>query len=136
MTLHLVTSEFDPLKIDPRPCELCGRTIDQHECIDHGEGPEFYCHPDDDIVQRWELADPRDRWHHTGETPPAAGVRNSDIGGNPENATRSYRPAASTIAAFRLVVAAGDLRRLKVWLADRPKDAPLLLDLLESPTSC
>lgn len=52
------TLEPDPIEIDPRPCERCGRTIDQHECIDTPEGPEFYCFPDDDIVTCWELADP------------------------------------------------------------------------------
>jgi hypothetical protein len=48
----------------------------------------------------------------------------------------AYQPAASTIDAFRLVAAGGDVGRLKVWLADRPKDAPLLLALLESSLSC
>ncbi|THD56018.1 MAG: hypothetical protein E8A46_04380 [Bradyrhizobium sp.] len=47
-----------------------------------------------------------------------------------------YRPAQSTVDAFRLVAATGDVARLKAWLANRPKDAPLLLALLESPTSC
>ena len=32
-----------PIEIDPRPCEFCGLTIDQHRMIDTGEGPEFYC---------------------------------------------------------------------------------------------
>jgi len=89
-----------------------------------------------DMLRQWELADPRDSWRHTGEAPPPAAVRNSDVGGNPERAPRPYCPAASTVAAFRLVAAAGDVQRLKAWLADRPKDAPLLLALLESPTSC
>jgi hypothetical protein len=47
-----------------------------------------------------------------------------------------YRPARSTEAAFRYLVATGDVVRLKAWLADRGKDAPLLLALLESPASC
>jgi len=42
-----------PIEIDPRPCELCGRTIDQHERVDDGEGPEFFCYPADDIVTCW-----------------------------------------------------------------------------------
>jgi hypothetical protein len=54
----------------------------------------------------------------------------------PPREPEPYRPAASTIDAFRLVAAAGDVGRLKAWLADRPKDAPLLLALLESPASC
>jgi hypothetical protein len=122
--------EPDPIEIDSRPCEFCGRTIDGHECIDQGEGPEFYCFPDDDIVVQWVLADPRDAWRHTGDASPPAHLRNSDISVRPEKAPQ-YRTARSTIDAFRLVVAAGDLGRLRVWLGYRPKDAPYLLSLLE-----
>jgi hypothetical protein len=57
-----------PIEIDPRSCELCGRTTDQHECLDHGEGPEFFCWDDDDIVKCWEVADPRDAWRHTARS--------------------------------------------------------------------
>src|SRR5689334_17153816 len=32
------------------------------------------------MLRQWELADPRDRWRHTGELPPPANVRNGDIG--------------------------------------------------------
>jgi hypothetical protein len=35
--------EPGPLDLDPRPCEFCGLTIDRHDMVDHGEGPEFYC---------------------------------------------------------------------------------------------
>jgi hypothetical protein len=52
----------------------------------------------------------------------------------PRSEPEPYRPARSTVDAFRLVVASGDVGRLKAWLADRPKDAPLLLALLESPS--
>jgi hypothetical protein len=123
------TFEHDPLAIDPRPCELCGRTIDQHECIDHGEGPEYFCLPDDDIVQLWELADPRDAWRQTGDTPPPAVVRNSDIGATPERVARSYRTAQSTIDAFWLVAKTGDPEYLANWLAQHPLDAPHLHEL-------
>lgn len=34
----------------------------------------------EDLVRQWEIVDPRDRWHHTGEKPPSARVRNSEIG--------------------------------------------------------
>jgi hypothetical protein len=80
--MNAISPELDPLEIDPRPCELCGCTIDQHQCIDTSEGPEFFC--DDletqiylaaaDLMKRWELADPRDRWRHTGEPHPKASV--------------------------------------------------------------
>jgi hypothetical protein len=120
-----------PIEIDPRPCELCGRTIDQHECFDDGEGPEFVCYPEGDLVQEWELADPRDRWKHTGEPPPPDAVRNADIPSGLEPIRQHYRTPQATVDAFRFLVAHGDLRRLKTWLADRPKDAPFLVVLLE-----
>jgi hypothetical protein len=53
-----------------------------------------------------------------------------------EKTPEPYRPAQSTVDAFRLVAAGGDVECLKAWLVDRPKDAPLLLALLESPASC
>jgi hypothetical protein len=124
-----------PIELDPRPCELCGLTIDRHDMVDHGEGPEFYCadvSPDDmtldELERRAELRrqeevvaifarleamdDPSKR------LPPRAG---------PE----PYRPAQSTVDAFRYLTAAGDIGRIREWLADRPKDAPHLLALLE-----
>src|SRR5207248_7342383 len=62
MTMHLVSVEPSPLELDPRPCELCGLTIDRHEMVDDGEGPIFYC-PDlppdemtlDELERRAEL---------------------------------------------------------------------------------
>jgi hypothetical protein len=124
--------EPNPIAIDPRPCELCGLTIDRHQRIDTPEGPEFFC--DDletqihlaaaDLVRQWELADPRDRWRHTGEPPPKA----SNI---PNARPEPYRPAQSTIDAFWFVINLRDPERFKAWLADHPQDAPFLLKLLE-----
>ena len=31
------------------------------------------------LVRQWELADPRDRWRHTGEPTPPAKVRNAEL---------------------------------------------------------
>jgi hypothetical protein len=45
---------------------------------------------------------------------------------------RPYRTAASTIDAFWYLVRLRDPGRLKAWLADRPQDAPTLLQLLEN----
>jgi hypothetical protein len=123
--------EPDPIEIDSRPCGLCGRTIDQHECVDDGEGPEFYCFPDDDILTRWELADVRDAWRHTGEPPPPASVRNSDITPSRPVAPAHYRTPQATRDAFWFVVNLCDPERLKAWLADHPRDARHLLKLLE-----
>jgi hypothetical protein len=62
MNMRPAAFEPDPFEIDPRPCELCGLTIDRHEMIDHGEGPEHYCpdlSPDEmtmpELVRRAEL---------------------------------------------------------------------------------
>jgi hypothetical protein len=137
MTLHLLAIEPDLLAIDPRPCQLCGLTIDRHEMIDRGEGPLFFCldlSPDEmtlpELERRAELRRQEDiaailaRW----EALPVADL--------PPHKPEPYRPAASTVAAFRLVVAEGNVGQLKAWLADRPNDAPALLALLESPASC
>jgi hypothetical protein len=31
------------------------------------------------LVRQWELADPRDRWRHTGEPTPPASARNAEL---------------------------------------------------------
>jgi hypothetical protein len=150
--------EPSPIEIDPRPCEWCGLTIDRHIMVDDGDGPDFFCadlspeemtldelerraeliHGEEiaAIIQRLELADPRDAWRHTGEAPPPEDIRNSDISGKPVSAPAPYRTPLSVIDAFRYVVALDDLERLKAWLSDRPTDAPFLLGLLEGAPSC
>ncbi|SHH38340.1 AAA family ATPase [Bradyrhizobium erythrophlei] len=58
-----------PIEIDPRPCERCGLTMDQHHREDTPEGPEFFCDADELAIRasataarlRMELNDPRDR---------------------------------------------------------------------------
>jgi hypothetical protein len=122
--------EPNPIEIDPRPCGLCGRTIDEHECIDQGEGPEFFCYPYDDIVTRWELADPRDRWKHMGEAPPPENVRNSDVSGRPAKA-RPRQVPQSTIDAFNYVVSLGDPEYLARWLRDHSDVAATLIEGIE-----
>jgi hypothetical protein len=132
--------ELQPIAIDPRPCELCGLTIDRHDVVDDGDGPLFLCadiSPDemtlDELERRAELIcqeevaaifarleamdDPSSRLPLRSEPKP-------------------YRPAQSTIDAFRIVAAGGDVGRLKAWLLARPMDAPVLLTLLEGAASC
>ena len=123
--MTLQATVHNPIEIDPRPCALCGRTIDHHECIDQGEGPEFFCFPDDDVVTRWELADPRDRWKRTGEAPPPKAVRNS---AEPARAPQ-YRTPQSTLDAFWLVARNHDADYLAAWLASHPQDRPHLFKL-------
>jgi hypothetical protein len=122
--------ELNPIEIDPRPCEWCGLTIDQHRMVDIGEGPEFFCDELEtqiyleaaDLVRQWELADPRDRWKHTGEQPPAT----SDI---PKSYPRPYSTPDSVIDAFFYVARQGDRHRLARWLADHPTDKAELFKL-------
>jgi hypothetical protein len=103
--------------------------------VDHGEGPEFYWAdilPDDmtldelerraELIRQEEVAAIFARLEAMDD-PSKRLPRRSE----PE----FYRPAQSTVDAFRLVAATGDVARLKAWLADRPKDAPHLLALLE-----
>jgi hypothetical protein len=129
-------AEPAPIEMDPRPCELCGCTIDRHHRVDTEEGPEFFCiswHPDEltlpelerraelrlqeeaaAILARWEaMDDPSKR------LPPRAG---------PE----PYRTPQSTIDAFWYVVRLADPQRLAAWLDDHPKGEFFLLNLLES----
>jgi hypothetical protein len=151
LNIHLVHPA--PIEIEPRPCEWCGLNVDQHRMVDSGEGPEFFCIdlPPNEMattelqhraelirqlevaamVERMERADPRDRWKHTGEPVPPSELRNGPIETALPRAPEPYRPAQSTVDAFHLLIQAGDAARARAWLADRPKDAPYLLALLE-----
>jgi hypothetical protein len=122
--------EPEPIEIEPRPCDWCGLTIDRHQMVDNGEGPEF---SDEMTLPELERRADLRRQEEVAailaampDCPPIVPL--------PE--PEPYRPAQSTVDAFRFVVATGDVGRLRAWLADRPKDAPLLLALLESPASC
>jgi hypothetical protein len=124
-----------PIEIDPRPCEWCGLTIDRHEMVDNGEGPEFFCRdllPDELTLEELER---RAELRHQEEV--AAILARMEAMDQPTEAPapskpEPYRPAASTISAFHYLVATGDVERLRGWLAERPKDASCLLLLLES----
>jgi hypothetical protein len=132
--------EPDPIEIDPRPCGLCGLTIDRHEQIDTPEGPEFLCidfAPDemtlDELERRAEL--------RCEEETAAIFARLEAMDDPskrlpPRTGPEPYYPAQSTVAAFKYLTAAGDVGRIREWLADRPKDAPLLLAMLESLAPC
>ena len=126
----------DPIEIDPRPCELCGLTIDRHVEVDHGEGPEFYCadiSPDDmtppELERRAEL---RRQEEVAAIFARLEAMDDPSKRLPPRSKAEPYRPAESTIAAFQYVVSLNDLEHLKNWLADHPADAPFLLKLLES----
>jgi hypothetical protein len=130
--------ELDPIEIDARPCELCGLTIDRHDQEDDGDGPLFYC-PDlsPDEMTLIELERRAELRFQEGV---AAILARMDAMERPRDPPprepEPYRPAQSTFDAFRLVTASGDTARIKAWLADRPKDALLLLASLESLETC
>jgi hypothetical protein len=127
--------ELDPIEIDPRPCDLCGCTIDRHYRVDTHEGPEFFCvdfAPDeltlDELERRAEL---RRQEEVAAIMARLEAMDDPSKRLPPRLAPEPYHPAQSTVAAFRYLTAAGDVTRLRAWLADRPKDAPHLLALLE-----
>jgi hypothetical protein len=128
-----------PIDIDPRPCEWCGLTIDQHIMVDDGEGPEFFCeesHPyAANLVLQWELQDPRDAWRHTGEVPPPVAFRNADSTGTIELTRQQYRTPQATVDAFFFVTRTKDADGIAEWLAGHPRDAQHLHKLWKQKCS-
>jgi hypothetical protein len=127
--------ERDPIEIDPNPCEHCGRLIDEHECRDLGEGPEWFCYPDDRTADddgpcptcgTMQIAD-RELHEWTNRWVKRAEDRRNII---PLPACRQgYRTAQSLVAEFFLMVRLGDAEKLRAWLRDHPRDAAFLLKL-------
>ncbi|MGY2906551.1 hypothetical protein [Bradyrhizobium sp. URHC0002] len=74
-----------------------------------------------EMLREWELADPRDRWRHTGEPRPQARpvVRQCE----------PYAPAQSTVDAFWHVHRLENPDCLARWLANHPADAPALYEI-------
>jgi hypothetical protein len=109
-----VIGEPRPIEIDPRPCQLCGLTIDRHEMVDDGEGPEFFCTGEIDHAPPWftvavlqpEIAEPRRP--------------------EPRRRPEPYRPAESTVQAFWYVTRNHDADYLAAWLDKHPADRPHL----------
>jgi hypothetical protein len=134
--MHLLA----PLEIDFRPCTWCGLTIDRHRMVDNGDGPEFFCFelsPDEMTLPELERrAELRRQEEVAAIFARLEAMDDPSKRQMPRTELEPYRPAQSTIDAFWYVVRLDDVGRLKVWLADRPKDAPLLLALLESSLSC
>jgi hypothetical protein len=136
MNVSSLDIEPAPIEIDPGPCQMCGRTIGEHSRVDTFDGSIFLC--DDgpgDLVRQWELADPRDRWRHTGEPAPSAAVRNSDSFARPANKPRPYSTPDSTIAAFFYVIKTKDAAGIAAWLAAHPRDETYLRKILEQKYS-
>jgi hypothetical protein len=133
MNVHLVVPS--PKELDPRPCELCGLTIDRHEMVDDGEGPIFLCldlPPDKMTLPELERRAELRRQEEVAAILARMDAMDAPADLPPPRAPEPYRPAASTVDAFWYVVGLRDPERFKAWLADRPKDAPFLLLLLET----
>jgi hypothetical protein len=127
--------EPDPIEIDPRPCELCGLTIDRHEMVDDGEGPLFFCIdflPDEMTLPELERRAELRRQEEAAAILARWDAMDGPAECLPPRKPEPYRPAPSTVDAFWFVVGLRDPERFKAWLADRPKDAPFLLQLLET----
>jgi hypothetical protein len=105
-----------PIEAEPLLCELCGGELDDLEALIHLRAAE--------LVERWESADIRDNWRHTGEPRPKPAPIFP-------GRTRPYRTPQATVDAFWYVVSLCDPKPLKTWLGDHPQDAPFLLKLLE-----
>jgi hypothetical protein len=130
-----IVREPDPNEIDPGPCQMCGRTIDEHFRVDTFDGSIFLC--DDgpgDLVRQWELGDLRDCWKHTGEAPPPASVRNSDISSVPAKAPQ-YRTPQTVVDAFFYVLKTKDATGIAEWLAAHPQDERYLQKIWEQKCS-
>jgi len=134
MNVAVTIKESDLIAIDPRPCGLCGLTIDRHIMIDDGEGPEFFC--DDILIDDLTLDELERREELRREEDVAAIIARWEAIDRPARRDHAepepYRPAASTIDAFKFVARQGDVAALKAWLRDHRRDAPYLLDMLES----
>jgi hypothetical protein len=74
------------------------------------------------IMRRWELADIRDRWQHTGEAPPSPQIE-------PLPAKQSYRTPQSVVDAFWCAARLDDPEHLARWLAQHPADATHLHEI-------
>jgi hypothetical protein len=123
-----------PISIDPRPCGLCGLTIDRHQMVDQGEGPLFFCRDLEDLtLSELELRAELMRQIYVAEM--VARWEAMDCPADacpPPKKPEPYRTPQATTDAFFYVVALDDVDRLKEWLDAHPKDAPTLLKLLEA----
>jgi hypothetical protein len=136
----VILVEPEPILIDPRSCVLCGLTADRHDVIDDGDGPIFYCpdlSPDEmTLVELERRAELRRQEEVAAIFARLEAMDDPSKRLPPPREPEPYRPAKSTVDAFRYLTAAGDIGRIREWLADRPKDAPLLLAMSESLAPC
>jgi hypothetical protein len=129
-------AELDVIAIDPRPCGLCGLTLDRHRVVDQGEGPEHLC-PDiliddltlDELERRTELRREEEIARIVAEM---EALDDPSMRQPPPAQPAPYRTPQATQDAFWYVVGLKDPERLSAWLRDHPRDTPFLLTLLEA----
>jgi hypothetical protein len=105
-------------KIDPRPCQRCGSTIDQHRRVDTPDGPEFFCDDHDlawspNTEQALDEDWPRSSNGHDREPPPvnvplvdsldAYGDRRPDAAGIEQETTSDPPPAFRILSKAEFV---------------------------------
>jgi hypothetical protein len=88
-----------------------------HEAAEEVDLPSDYAAQ---IVRLWELADPHDRWRHSGDAPPAPEIV-------APAAARAIRAPSATVEAFKYVASLGDPDHLARWLRDHSDVAVALL---------
>ena len=135
--ISLEQLELDPISIDPRPCQLCGLTIDRHEMLDDGDGPLFFC--PDLSLDELTLPELECRAELRRQEEVAAIFARLEAMDDPSkrlpprSEPEPYRPAGSTIDAF-LHLARYDRGKLADWLDNHPQDAPELFKIWKTRT--
>jgi hypothetical protein len=103
----------DPLeKIDPRPCQRCGSTIDQHRRVDTPDGPEFFCE-DHDLA--WSPTTSLDDYSLSEDTRPRAANGHDADRVPTRNTTTTAAKKPYKLVLARDITAEGTL---KVFLID------------------
>jgi hypothetical protein len=125
----------DPIELDPRPCECCGRAIDNHRMVDEGEGPEFFCaslSPDDLTLEELERRAELIRQIEVDEIFARLDAMDNFSKRRPApREPKPYRTPQSTVDAFWYVVRQGNTAQLESWLANHPCDAGYLVKRLQ-----
>jgi hypothetical protein len=127
--------EPDPIELDPRPCGTCGLTIDRHEMVDDGDGPEFFCadlSPDEMTLAELERRSELIRKEEVAAIFVRLEAMDDPSRRPPRDEARPpYRTPQATVDAFWYVVRLADPEQLAAWLDNHPRDESFLLKLLE-----
>ena len=131
--MNAISRIVHPIESDPRPCGVCGLTIDRHDMVDDGDGPIFYCISADEMTlgeleRRVELI----RQVEVAEIMARMDATDLPLRLRASRDPEAYRTPQSTVDAFWYVVRLEDPEYLTRWLAQHPLDAPALQKLWEA----